>query len=315
MKTIAILVLNYNGKHFLEKCFSSLMKQSYKKMDVFLIDNNSIDGSVAFTKKNYPKVKIIQTGGNLGYTGAYNFAAKYFEKKNVHYDVYSLLNNDTESPSHMVEEVMNIFESNPKVGIVNPAVVNDKMVLDCLGGTFLFLTGTTQGNKHNQKYKKGNSIYKSFWASGCALFVTARLFHSLGYFDDYFIYYEDVDLSWKVNNAGYDVVATDRTYVKHLQGGSKTASTFQLFLIEKNRILTYWQNLSNVIFIPLIIPFIIFRLCLLFYLTHNWATVKAKLTGIAKGLSLLPKFKKRKSSIFIQLKTIVEMNKVMKYSD
>ena len=312
MKSLAILILNYNGKHYLKKCIESLNKQTSKDFDVWLVDNNSSDGSRAYVEKNYPKVHVLNTNGNLGFAGAYNVACKYFDKKNITYMYYQLLNNDTECDSLMVEKVIDTFELNKKIGIVVPAVVNEKMIVDALGGTMIPITGTTIGYKGKSKYKRGSAVYRCFWASGCALCVRSKLFKKLGYFNDYFIYYEDVDISWRVNNAGMIVAAIDSTYVKHLQGGAKTPSDFVLYLNERNRILCYWQNLPRMMCITLLPLLLVLRLLLLFYLSSNSKNVFGKMRGIVDGLIFIPRYKRRIYSLNQHLSTILQMSKVTK---
>lgn len=313
MKKLAILVLNYNGQHFLKKCFDSLLHQSSQDFEIYLVDNNSSDGSQEYTEKNYPQVKIVNTGGNLGFTGAYNYICNYFDTRAIHHKYYLLLNNDTECDSLMVEKTVEIFEKRKKVGIVMPTVVNEKMTIDAMGGKFLFFTGTTIGVHNGETFQRGDTLYKCFWASGCALTIRSSLFRDLGYFNDYFIYYEDLDISWRVNNAGYYVVATDATYVKHLQGGAKTPSSFQMYLCEKNRILSYWQNLPNSIFL-FYIPFLLcVRLLLVLRDIRYLPVMKGKLKGITAGLYLIPRFKKRAVLFKNHITVIKNMNKVLIY--
>lgn len=311
MKKLAILVLNYNGQHFLKKCFDSLRGQSSQDFEIYLVDNNSGDGSREYTEKNYPNVFIVNTGSNLGFTGAYNYICNYFDARAIHHDYYLFLNNDTECDALMVEKIIEVFEKRGKVGIVMPTVVNETMIVDAMGGKFLFFTGTTLGIHNGETFQRGDTLYKCFWASGCALAIRSSLFKDLGYFNDYFIYYEDLDISWRVNNAGYHVVATDATYVKHLQGGAKTPSSFQMYLCEKNRILSYWQNLPNSIFL-FCTPFLLcVRLLLTLRDIRYLSVMQGKFKGIVTGLYLIPKFKKRTVSLKDHITVIKNMNKVL----
>ena len=78
---VSILVLNYNGKKYLKECFDSLLKGTYTAVEILLIDNNSSDDSVQFTRENYKQVKIVQTHANNGYSRAYNIAFKHASGK------------------------------------------------------------------------------------------------------------------------------------------------------------------------------------------------------------------------------------------
>lgn len=312
MNAIALLILNYNGKHYLKKCYSSLKKQTYKKFDTYFIDNASTDGSKDLIKKDL-KAPIIELKQNLAFTGGYNAAVRKIEKRKK-YQYYIFLNNDTVCAPNFIEVIAKIFKKHDAVGIINPAVIDTKGKINSLGGNFLFLSGTTLGNKNGKKYIKGNTIYSCFWASGCALGVRASFYKKTGYFPDYFIYYEDVDLSWRAHNAGYEVVTTDATYVQHVGGGAKTSSATQLFLCERNRVFTYWRNLPALVFIPIFPLFVTIRILLLLYKTTSVKDVVVKMYGLFLGVIHLAKYKKNIYSISRHFTVIQSMNKVKFYS-
>lgn len=282
MNKYAILILNYNGKHFLENCYNSLLSQSSRDFDLWLIDNNSSDGSREYTERAYPIVNILNTHGNLGYAGAYNFAFEYLINKS--YTYYLLLNNDTRSSHNLIEKLIDTFESNPKAGIVVPTIINESRAIDSFGGKFIFLSGTTLNNTNGENFKFDQKTIRCFWASGCALSIRKEVLSKIGYFGDYFIYYEDVDLSWRVNNAGYKVLAIGSAYVEHLQGGAKTPSEKQLYLCERNRVFCYYQNLPLILFLIFLPYLLIFRILLLFYLTSKPIHIRAKIKGLYDGV-------------------------------
>lgn len=313
MKNFAVLVLNYNGEKYLKKCFASLTKQSVKSFDIYLIDNNSADNSRKLVRRLFPKVIIINTESNLAFSGGYNYAVKKIEKKKK-YRYYLFLNNDTVSDKNLVKTMQHIFGLNKNIAAINPAVIDKNKKLNCIGGRFLFSTGTTLGNRNGQLYKKGNTVLTCFWASGSAYAVRAEIFKKTGYFSDYFIYYEDVDLSWRLHNAGYDIVATDATYIQHVGGGAKTAIPFQLLLCERNRIFCYWQNLPTIIFIVIFPVFILLRILLLAYNTHSTRDVVFKIKGIFLGIIHIAKYKKNVYSLRNHLRSILQMNTVKLYA-
>lgn len=310
MKKLAVLILNYNGEKFLKNCYDSLLNQTSKDFDIYLVDNNSMDDSRIFTQEKFPSVKVINTGDNLGYTGAYNYVVHSFESQNMNYSFYLLLNNDTVCDKRMIEKIVSVFGRDEKIGVVVPAVVDEKMTIEAVGGKLLFLVGTTVGYKNGMPYKRSTRLYRCFWASGSALTIKASLFKQLGFFNDYFIYFEDLDLSWRVNNAGYHVVATEETFVKHYQDGALTASNFKLYLSEKNRILSYWQNLPTAIFC-LVLPFLLlFRAGLLPYQTKSFSNIVSKLRGILHGIFYIFRYKKGIYPLSSCLRAIRQMNLV-----
>lgn len=313
MNKLATLVLNYNGVKLLDRCFRSLVNQTSNDFDIYLIDNNSADLSREYTKSHFPQVRIINTHNNLWFTGAYNYAAKYFDDNNIDYDYYLFLNNDTESDSFMVEGIIKIFSAHDKVGIVQPTIVDADMNIIIGGGKFIFLTGTSLGYRPTKEYVRGDDIYKCFWASGCSLAIRKNLFNKLGYFNEYTAYYEDHDLSWRVNNDGYDVVATNATYVKHLEGGSRAFLPKQHYFCERNRIICYWQNLPNILFFIILPSLLFFRIILLFRNNKPIENLNGKIKGLIAGLMQFHKFRKNTYDLFRHLAVIRDMNKIYKY--
>lgn len=312
-KRVAVLILNYNGKKYLSDCYESLLRQSSKGYDLYLVDNNSQDGSRSFTKSRYPSIHVVNTGGNLGFTGAYNFVVRWLKKQKYHYDVYFFLNNDTICDTKLIESMLPLFDRDPRVGIVTPTILNGDKTVAMTGGTFLPLTGTTMGFRSGTTYKRSEKSYECFWASGCALGIRSSLFQDLGMFPDYFIYYEDVGISWSVRNAGYKVVALQNTYIIHYQGKANTPSDKQLYLCERNRILTYWQNLPSALFILLLPIFLGLRLLLLFYLSRTVSNVVSKIRGIRDGFALLHKYPKRVDSLLTHIQVFLSMPSIRIY--
>src|SRR3989344_1390036 len=167
---------------------------------------------------------------------------------------------------------------------------------------------------HGKKYVKNSDVYECFWASGSSLAIRCDLFRNLRGFNNYFAYFEDVDLSWRVRAAGYKIVCSHRSSVIHMQGGTAT-SELSLFYNERNRVVCYWQNLSVFLFLLCLPILLIVRICLLFYLVHNSKELAAKLKGLWAGLVSLINYPHFPSSLVIQLSTISRMYQVKKYDN
>lgn len=305
---VAILVLNYNGKKFLKNCFNSLKQQTYNNFDIWLVDNNSSDKSIEFTKKYYPKVKIYNTNDNLGYAGSYNKIHRHFKKNKINYKYYLFLNNDTVCDKKMVECLVGGFGIEKNVGITTPVILDENKKTSLKEGRFLFLTGTTLGSRL-EKYSRKNSFNESFWASGCCFMTLSTVFDRLNGFADYFIYYEDLDYSWMVRNLNLNVIYMENTYVIHLQGGAKTPSEFQTFLIERNRITTYYRNLPILLFFLYLPVLISTRLILLPYFAPSAKLIYIKLKAILSALNNLSTHRRHSSGIIKTFEVILSMNK------
>jgi len=288
-KSTAVLILNYNGKKFLEECLNSVLDQSYKDYDVFLVDNNSSDDSVEFIGKNFPTIKIISLAKNLGYAGGYNFAVKQLIND---YNYFVLLNNDTWVDQKWLEELV-LAAKDERVGLVGSSIINAKTKLVEGVGGFMphFKIGTNNG------YLKGIKIEDLpkekqvvFYASGCAMLVKQAVIKEIGLFDDnYFAYFEDIDLSWRARLAGYGVIATPRSKVFHYGGGTSGQNDYFHYWAEKNRLATYYKNLNgfNLInFFPLLV---LARIAMAFILSCSWRQIYFKLKGTIGFFYLLPR--------------------------
>jgi hypothetical protein len=289
---LAILILSFNGKNLLNRCLKSVQKQKYKDFDIFLIDNGSTDGTVSWVKKNFTNIKIIQIKENLGFTGGYNFGFKYLEDKKYFYEYYFVLSNDVVCDSILLKKCLNIFNKDSSIGIVSPAILNEKFIIDSCGYKLPLITGTPISHLGGVKYKRKNINYETFWVSGCSFIIRVDVLKRVNYFDDYFAYYEDVSLCWKVINQNYKIISCLSTYSIHLGSQTFGISSLPFFLSEKNRIIAYWQNLSYIAFIFLLPILIISRLFLITinYVSGNIFIVKTK--GLFSGLVSFGKFNK-----------------------
>lgn len=317
-KKIAVLVINYNGQVFLRDCFDSLLSlDNANCADIYLLDNNSQDDSRSLTEKNYKGIEIINTGANLGFSGAYNYAHNKLEESGKKYDYYFILNNDTVCWSKDIYTKTFRLFSDQKVGIVAPTLIDKNGMIQIEAGNFIFLTGTTLGYNSGRKYHDEglNRPYLSKWASGAAFFIPSSLFQSVGGFEDYFMYQEDVCLSWKVLNKDLKIISDPDMAIIHYAGGTKKESTFEHYYSERNRIIMYWQNLSTFSFV-IFLPFFLLLRILLLPAQRNLKIALAKFKGLLKGLLLCFSYPKKNNSFFRDLRTISFFNsKIAKYEN
>ncbi len=299
------MVINYNGRKWLEGCFSSLERiEGSENVDIILIDNNSNDGSVELVSKSFPRVEVVQTGSNLGFSGAYNYAHKHLKSSSRKYLYYFILNNDTVvSDKKLFSRIDKLFTANKKIGIINSTIVDEGGMIQFQGGNYIFWTGTTLGRNGGKGYSPRNATITSKWATGCALFIPQELFEQVGGFDDYFMYQEDVGLSWKVINAGYEVITDCGSSITHFAGGTTKASTFEHYYSERNRMILYYQNLSLPIFI-LTLPVLLVARILLLPIQRSLPIALAKLKGNLVGLAIMWRYPRYNNLITRDIKTI-----------
>ncbi len=247
MLNLAVVILNWNGEALLERYLPSVIENS-GEADIYVADNASTDGSVAFLRRNYPKIKIIQNSTNGGFAKGYNDALK-----EVDADVYCLLNSDVEVTPNWLSPVMEIFEANPDVAIVQPKILDllkpDHFEYAGAAGGFLDQLGYPfcRGRifqSLEQDQGQYDDVKEIFWATGACMFIRKKVFEELGGFDeDYFAHQEEVDLCWRAQNKGYKIFYVGRSQVLHLGGSTlsnmnpkKTYLNFRnsLFSITKN---------------------------------------------------------------------------------
>ena len=221
---VAIAILNWNGKNWLEKFLPSVISHS-ENTDIYIIDNASTDDSVAFLKLNFPQVKIIQNTENHGFAGGYNEGLKKIKA-----DIYCLLNSDVEVTENWLNPVVDLFQKDLNISAVQPKI------LDFNRKNFFEFAGAAGGFIDNLGYPycrgrifdeieedKGqyNDETEIFWASGCCLFIRSKDFWAENGFDErFFAHQEEIDLCWRLKNSGKKIFYTGKSTVYHVGGGT-----------------------------------------------------------------------------------------------
>lgn len=207
---ISIIIVNYNGKSHLEKCLESLSKITYENTEIIIIDNNSSDGSIEFLEKNYPHIKTKKLEKNLGFAYPNNIGAKI-----ANGDLLLFLNNDTIVTPNFLVELVKTINSNPTIAICQSFLLKPDNTIDS-SGDFVDTLGRAFSSRIKQPV-----FQKILSARGASMLMKKEIFFKLGGFDEnFFVSFEDVDLGWRANIAGYDVVLSPKSLVYHL--GSQT---------------------------------------------------------------------------------------------
>ena len=245
---VAIVLLNWNGKTYLEKFLPSVVRHSNDLAEIIVADNASTDNSIGFLKEHFPEVRIIAMPENTGYTGGYNRALK-----EVDADYYVLLNSDIEVTAGWLEPIIELMESDNSIAACQPKILdyNNKKRFEYAGagGGFIDYLGYPfcRGrifNKLEEDNGQYDDIVETFWASGACMFVRAESFHEAGGFDDsFFAHMEEIDLCWRLKRMKYKIMYCGQSSVYHVGGGTlpknnprKTYFNFRnnLFLLSKN---------------------------------------------------------------------------------
>jgi GT2 family glycosyltransferase len=289
MTEVAVVILNYNGRSFLQQFLPSVMAHS-GDAKIIVADNASTDDSIAFLEKEYSdSIEIIRLEKNLGYCGGYNYSLKLIEA-----EYFVLLNSDVEVTSGWITPVIQEFKANPLLAAAQPKVLyyNKKDYFEYAGaaGGFVDLLGYPfcRGRIFNNlekdigQYDDNRTI---FWATGACLFIRARDFHTSGGLDeDFFAHMEEIDLCWRLNRAGRQVKYVGESKVYHVGGGTLSKSNpRKTFLNFRNGLSLLIKNLpSNSLWwkLPLRIS-LDYSASLVFLIQgspkDSWAVIKAHL--------------------------------------
>lgn len=258
MKT-AVVILNWNGRLFLEAFLPTIIDTSGSAAEVIIADNNSSDDSISFLKKNFPEIRIIHNGGNYGYAGGYNRALKQIDA-----DYFVLLNSDIEVTENWIEPVISLMESDPLIAACQPKILSFKNrdafeyagaaggFIDRYGYPFCRGRLFQSIEKDEGQY---NEVAEIFWASGACMFVRAKYFHEVGGLDeDFFAHMEEIDICWRLKHLGYKIMYCPYSTVYHVGGGSlDKSSPKKTYLNIRNNNTMLYKNLPPAQLFPVFI--------------------------------------------------------------
>lgn len=307
-KNIAVVILNWNGKNWLQRFLSSVIRFS-EEAEIYVIDNDSTDDSVEILKREFPSVKVVVNDKNYGFAGGYNEGLK---KINSQY--YCLLNSDVEVTENWIKPVLDLFEKDFSIAAIQPKILsfNNKNyfefagaaggLIDNLGYPYCRGRVFDDVERDNGQYDEETEI---FWASGCCFFIRSKDFWQQNGFDErFFAHQEEIDLCWRLINSGKKIFYTGKSKVYHVGGGTLNKQSAQkTYLNIRNNLSMMLKNLP----FPKLISLIFFRLCLdgiaSFYfaykngLPHLWAVARGHFgfySQLPKTLKLRQNHQKQK---------------------
>ncbi|MSR31425.1 MAG: glycosyltransferase family 2 protein [Gemmataceae bacterium] len=240
---ISVIVVNFNGKKFLQACLSSLENQDYPKerLECILVDNGSTDGSVELVESSFPWVHLVEAGKNLGFAGGNNLGMRVARG-----DFFALLNNDTETPPDWVSSLVQAIQHSPSFGMGASKILlhHDHGIINSTG---LILLPDGRGKDrgfHERDLGQFEKTDEVFGACGAGVLLRREMLEEIGLFDErLFMYYEDLDLAWRAKRAGWKCVYAPKARVYHIHCGSSGSwSPFFTFHVERNRALVSAKN-------------------------------------------------------------------------
>jgi GT2 family glycosyltransferase len=247
----AVVILNWNGKKFLEKFLPGVIEQSASVAEIIIADNDSSDDSIDYLEKNHPGIKIIKLTKNHGFAGGYNLALK-----DIKAEYYVLLNSDIEVTENWISPVIELMDKDSTVAACQPKIRSykepEKFEYAGAAGGFIDKYGYPfcQGRlfqsleKDEGQYEEAREV---FWATGACLFVRAEVFHKLGGFDDdFFAHMEEIDFCWRAKNQGYKIMYCPSSTIFHIGGGTLPKNNSRkTYLNIRNNIIMLYKNLED----------------------------------------------------------------------
>lgn len=242
---LSIIIPHYNAVSYLSPCFNALQSQTYPHLEIILVDNGSTDESVALTRRDFPNVKVIGLGQNLGLTGAINRGIEQARG-----EIIVPLNNDTEVAPGWAQALVDALEAYPEAGIVacKMLLFDERDKLHSAGDGFgIDGIPINRGVWQKDEGQFDNDIY-IFGGCGGAVAYRRTMLDDIGLFDEeLFMYLEDVDLNWRAQLAGYRAVFAPQAVVYHhlsATGGGPIAS----YYTGRNTILVLAKDLPGFVF-------------------------------------------------------------------
>jgi GT2 family glycosyltransferase len=231
---ISVVVLNWNGCQVVGQCLQSLHEQTYRPLEIIVVDNASTDGSAEVVRQKFSWVKLVVSKKNLGFGGGNNIGIKACRGRYI-----MILNNDARLEPDCIIELRRSIEKNKEYGACASKIfLADKDNLLDAAGIAIYKDGLSIGRGRLEPAGRYDVEEEVFFASGCAMLLRKEMLDDIGLFDeDFFAYADDTDMGWRSQLAGWRCIYNPKAVVYHLHSASSSAySPLKAFLVERNRI-------------------------------------------------------------------------------
>lgn len=237
-----VVVLHYGGADYTRKCLESLQNLSLPPDGIVLTDNCSPDNSGEAISREFPHVHYQQLPDNLGFAGGSNAGIRLCIERGA--DWIWLLNNDTEANPDSLEKLMEVASSSPEAGVLGALVQTPGKHGPVVSGTGI--VDFKKAKTYERDVVDRSVAFKACeWISGCNLLVRAEAFTKVGGFDErYFLYFEDTDLCYRLNAAGWQCLVVPAAQLRH-EGNVSTGeklSAWRSYYHTRNRFLFFAQH-------------------------------------------------------------------------
>lgn len=322
MTKTAVVILNWNGRKFLEQFLPSVIKFSHDDAEIIIADNDSTDDSLIFLKDNYPDLRVISNGENGGFSKGYNDALVHIDA-----EYYILLNSDIEVTENWIKPIIRLMDNDKRIAVCQPKLRSfyEKEKFEYAGAAGGFI------DKYGYPFCRGrlfqtlevdngqyDDVCEVFWATGAAMFVRAELYHKFGGLDnDFFAHMEEIDFCWRMKNEGYKIMYCPDSIVYHVGGGTLPKNNARkTYLNFRNNFFLLYKNLpSNQLFVVFVVRlFLDFVAGLKFMSEGGFKDLKAVVHAhFSFYASMRKNYKKRKNIHHKQVTQMYTRNIVWEY--
>jgi GT2 family glycosyltransferase len=295
---VSIVIVNWNGKEFLLECLEGLRGQVYRAFSVILVDNGSHDGSIEVVSENYPEVNIVALQDNRGFAAANNVALRMVETEFV-----ALLNNDAVPDPLWLKSLIDALEEHPQAGMAASKMLlyDRREIIDRAGDGY---------TRAGAALLRGRGVSADchrvrewvFGACAAAALYRMAMLRDIGFFDeDFFLLYEDVDLSFRAQLKGYKCLYIPEALVYH-KGSSSIVhdSSLSVYYGHRNLEWVYIKNMPSRLLLRTIFLHILYDIAALSYFVISgrgrdfFRAKKDALRGLKRALKKRQRIQKGK---------------------
>ena len=280
--TVSVIIVNWNGEHWLPNCLNALRAQTFRDFETIIVDNASSDSSVALIEGGYPEVILVRNDRNDGFAKGNNIGYLHARGRYI-----LLLNNDTESDPALLESMVVAFVALPKAGSVQAKLVliDQPDRLDACGAFFTATTASYHfGYGKDATLPLYNQPLPMFSNKGACMMLRREVIEKVGFFDDdFWCYYEETDLCHRIWLAGWECWYWPRALCRHGLGGTSTKIENSIIHFHnfKNKLTSHLKNFSVTSLIWILPMHFLVGLgySLFFLLTGKWRNALAFFRG------------------------------------
>lgn len=248
---VSVIIVNWNGSQFLPICLTSILTQSYNNIEIIFIDNGSDDDSLKIVSELSSEIKTICNPKNFGYSVANNMGIDLSRGEYI-----LTLNNDTEAHPDMIQKLVKAMDTKDKIGICFPKQLNfyQRDIIDSLGIAINKFGSGFDKEIGKTDLDREDNLLEAFGAPGAGAMYRKSMLSEIGAFDeDFFMYHEELDLSWRARLSGWEIFCVPLAILYHRRGAtSNRIRNFVKFYTQRNRLFYLVKNLHWQLFIKYI---------------------------------------------------------------